>query len=47
MTLTVTIPRYILDDEDKLIAFYEQVEADNGKIKSITAKRLEHVIMFE
>lgn len=47
MTLKITIPRHILDDEDKLIAFYEQVEADNGrKIFEIRAKGLKHVIIF-
>lgn len=47
MTLTVTIPRYVLDDEDNLIAFYEQLEADSGnKISSIIAKGLKHMIVF-
>ncbi len=47
MTLTITIPRYILDDEDKLIAFYEQLEADSGrKIMSITSKGITLNIHF-
>lgn len=47
MTLTITIPRHILDDEDKLIAFYEQIEADSGnKIRSITSKGLKQMIVF-
>lgn len=46
MTLKITIPRNILDDEDKLCEFFAKLEAENGKIKSITAKRLEHTIIF-
>jgi len=47
MTLTITIPRHVLDDEDNLILFYQQLEFVNGrKIRRITAKGLEHVIVF-
>ena len=47
MTLTITIPRHILDDEDNLIALYETIEFFNGrKIFEIRAKGLKHIIIF-
>lgn len=47
MRLKITIPRHILDDEDNLIALYQQLEFINGrKIKSIKAKGLVHTIIF-
>lgn len=46
MKLKITIPRHILDDEDKLCEFFAKLEAENGKIKSIAAKGLQYTIIF-
>lgn len=48
MKLTITIPRNILDDEDKLCDFYAQLESEYGrKIVNIKAIRLNHEIYFK
>ena len=46
MKLKITIPRNILDDEDKLCEFLANLDSENGKIKSITAKGFIHTITF-
>ena len=48
MTKTITIPRPIIDDEDKSIEYYIRIEKLFGnKIKEIISKGLTQILIFE